>query len=68
MKPSGTLLHLIVGTAIGTQLAAILLPGFGLSLRTFASSLADAAVLGLAGLSSRALLTAVENRRRPEEI
>jgi Ca2+-transporting ATPase len=68
MKPSGTLLRLIVGTAIGTQLAAVLLPGLGVSLRTFAHSLADAAVLGLAGFSSRVLLTAAENRRRREEI
>jgi Ca2+-transporting ATPase len=68
MKPSSTLLHLIVGTAIGTQLAAILFPGLSVSLRTFASSLADAAVLGLAGLSSRALFNTVENRRRREEM
>jgi P-type Ca2+ transporter type 2C len=68
VKPSGTLLHLIVGTAIGTQLAVVLFPGLGLSLRTFASSLADAAMLGLAGFSSRALLTAVQNRRRREVI
>jgi P-type Ca2+ transporter type 2C len=68
MKPSGTLLRLIVGTAIGTHLAAILLPGLGLSLRTFTSSLADAAILGLAGLSSRTLFTAVEKRRKREEI
>jgi len=67
-KPSSTLLHLIVGTAIGTQLATILFPGLGLSLRTFTYFLADAAVLGLAGLSSRALFNAVENRRRREEI
>jgi P-type Ca2+ transporter type 2C len=68
VKPSSTFLHLIVGTAIGSQLAAVLLPGLGLSLRTFASSVADAAVLGVAALSSRALLNAVENRRRREEI
>jgi Ca2+-transporting ATPase len=67
-KSAGTLLHLIVGTAVGTQLATILFPGLGLSLRTFANFLADAAALGLTALSSRALLTAVENRRRREEI
>lgn len=68
MKSSGTALQVIVGTAIGTQLAAMLFPGFGLTLRTFTSFVVDAAVLGLAGLSSRALLTAMENRRRRQVI
>lgn len=68
MRSSSTALQLIVGTAIGTQLAASLFPGFSLSLRAFINFLADAAVLGLAGLFSRALLTAMENGLRRKEI
>lgn len=63
--PSGHPLNLIVAAAVAAQLAAHLFPGIGLSLRRLSSAVADTAVLILVGLSSRSLLSAMENRRKP---